>query len=275
MRIVQFWLLALGVALAASSAAAAPLDPTAFTSLGTLNLAAGTYTVNTDAMTLTGPGTNFTGVASGNTCVFTFADITIQAGAVVNCTGTRTVAFLSQGTATISGTINGNGEDAPAGFISTMPLGGPGGGNGGNGTTPWTAGSGPGGGSPSVGTSGSGGGGFANPGANGGDTVAPGGQAGGAAYGDLATQLEGGSGGGGGEMTGGGGGGGGIEVTAVGDVTINAGGLISADGGNGAVANQGASGGGSGGGVIVSSSGLLTLAGTISVVGGDGGIGGC
>ncbi|MBV6516764.1 MAG: hypothetical protein HPKKFMNG_02454 [Planctomycetes bacterium] len=97
-------------ALAASGLRAAPLDPNSFTSLGTMNLAAGSYTVDTTALTLTGPGTNFNGVVSGSICVFCFDSITVQTGATVTCVGTRPVAFLSKGTAIISGTISADGN---------------------------------------------------------------------------------------------------------------------------------------------------------------------
>ncbi|CAG0929094.1 hypothetical protein PLCT1_00922 [Planctomycetaceae bacterium] len=275
----------LGFCLAAlfgSALSAAPLDPASFTSLGTMNLAAGTYTVNSSAMTLTGPGANFTGVASGNICVFCFASITIQTGAIVNCSGTRTVAFLSQSTVSISGLINGDGGDAQVGFTSFTPAGGPGGGAGGLAGNPGVpvangAGGGTGGGSPASGSGGAGGGGFGSAGSRGGDSTITTdlGQPGGIAYGNLATLLEGGSGGGGGEYTGGGGGGGGIEVGATGNIDIASAGIVSADGGDGEVANYGASGGGSGGGIYVHTAGALTLAGTIRVRGGGGGKGGC
>lgn len=266
-------------ALAASGLRAAPLDPNSFTSLGTMNLAAGSYTVDTSALTLTGPGTNFNGVVSGSICVFCFDSITVQTGATVTCVGTRPVAFLSKGTAIISGTISADGGDAQVGFTGFTPAGGAGGGAGGTAGDPGLAipngnGGGPGGGTASSGNSASGGGGFGSAGANGGGSGTPG-MPGGAAYGDLATQLQGGSGGGGGEYTGGGGGGGGIELGAIGAITINSGGILSADGGDGEVANYGASGGGSGGGIYVHSNAALTLAGTIRVRGGGGGKGGC
>ncbi|MCL4730704.1 MAG: hypothetical protein KJ044_09765 [Planctomycetes bacterium] len=272
-------LAALLLACAAGGLGAAPLDPAAFTSLGTLNLGSGTYTVNTTAMTLTGPSTSFTGVASGNICVFCFASVNIQSGAVLNCTGTRTLAFLSQGSMTIEGTINCNGETAQGTFVGTNYIGGPGGGNGGlagsSGTTSG-AGSGPGGGMPAINHGGAGGGGFGTAGARGGDGISPAdpGQNGGPAYGDLSALLQGGSGGGGGWLRGGGGGGGGLELGASGDITILRAGVLSARGGDGEVANQGASGGGSGGGIFVHTPGTLTFGGLIDVRGGGGGKGG-
>lgn len=217
-------------ALAASGLRAAPLDPNSFTSLGTMNLAAGSYTVDTTALTLTGPGTNFNGVVSGSICVFCFDSITVQTGATVTCVGTRPVAFLSKGTAIISGTISADGGDAQVGFTGFTPAGGAGGGAGGTAGDPGLAipngnGGGPGGGTASSGNSASGGGG--------------------------------------------------IELGAIGAITINSGGILSADGGDGEVANYGASGGGSGGGIYVHSNAALTLAGTIRVRGGGGGKGGC
>ncbi|MBX3474280.1 MAG: hypothetical protein KF754_07845 [Planctomycetes bacterium] len=272
-------------ACAGSSLKAAPLDPTAFTSLGTLTMPAGTYTIDTTAMTMTGGSINFTGVASGNICVFTFASINIQAGAVITCLGTRTLALLSQSTCTIAGTINANGESTQAGFIGYNARGGPGGGAGGlsgdltgylgGPTFNPQNGSGPGGGLCADQSGGAGGGGFGTGGARGGDANGYQGQAGGAAYGDLANLLEGGSGGGGADLASGGGGGGGVEVGATGDISIPTGGSVTAKGGDGETGNYGASGGGSGGGIYVHTPALLTLGGTLDVRGGGGGTGGC
>src|SRR5262245_30137200 len=64
-------------------ASAAPLDPNAFSSLGTLQVPAGSITINTDTLSITGAAT-FTGVlqsqgGGGNPdiAVFTFADLFI------------------------------------------------------------------------------------------------------------------------------------------------------------------------------------------------------
>jgi len=237
----------------------------------------GTYTVDTTAMTMQGGAINFTGVASGNICVFTFNSIDIQSGAVINCTGSRCVALLSQSTFNLEGTINAAGQNATGTFTGMTYIGGPGGGAGGlTGYPQGGTGGGPGGGIGALLTGGGGGGGYGTAGARGGDNPAgtePG-QNGGPAYGDLATLLEGGSGGGGGDLNGGGGGGGGVELGAAGDITIPRFAVVNARGGDGEVANYGATGGGSGGGVFIHTPATLTFGGLIDVRGGGGGKGG-
>ncbi len=261
------------------------LDPNAFTSLGTLSTTNGnSYTINTDTLSLSGPGTSFTGVSSGGIAVFDFDSVTIAAGSTITATGSIPLAILSQSSITIDGTVDGSGQDAV--FQSSPPTtpGGPGGYGGGH----WASstqqpGQGPGGGgaSPS-GTTGSyyggGGGGFGGAGGGGGDS----GGAGGSTYGDLLTQLVGGSGGatgialnsGGTYGTSGGGGGGAMELVAVNSLVIDAGGVVQADGGSGNGAAYGGSGAGSGGGIILQAS-TVTNDGTVSAVGGNGGGGGC
>src|SRR5215831_14045096 len=66
------------------------LAPCDFTSLGNLNLLSGSYTINTSGTpTLTGPGTNFTGVVSGGIAVFDFDSVNIGAGVTITAAGTR------------------------------------------------------------------------------------------------------------------------------------------------------------------------------------------
>ena len=96
---------------------------------------------------------------------------------------------------------------------------------------------------------------------------------GGAPYGDLARQLQGGSGGGAGSAAAGGGGGGGaIEIGAVGHLAIS--GSILANGGSVSSSTEGGFGGGGGGGgsggsIFLHANSVL-LTGGLSTAGGDG-----
>lgn len=258
------------------------LDPTAFTSLGTLSTTASdNYTLNTDTQTLTGTGVNVTGVLSNNVAVFDFDSVSIAAGSTITATGSYPVAILSRGTFTVEGTINGNGATPSAGSESAV-AGGPGGYGGGQFTTAQGAGLGPGGGGAVSGgvagtNYGGGGGGFGGAGGQGGDS----GGAGGTTYGNLLNQLQGGSGGASGTTpsgtslaTTGGGGGGAMEFVAVTSITVDSGGVIEANGGYGGAAGSGSSGGGSGGGILMKAP-TVTNDGTVSVDGGLGPGGGC
>jgi autotransporter-associated beta strand protein len=259
---------------------AAPLDPNAFTSLGTLDVSAGTLTINTDTLAISGAAA-FTGVVHvqgpglPDIAVFTFDDIDIAAAVTINFSGTRPLAFLSQGDVAIDTTINLNGGDGGA-YSSTMggagglagPAGGHAGGAGGSpgpsedGATGAGSGAGNGGlvreGSFETfyeGGSGAGFGGSGGPGYQGSPL-------GGISYGDLLTRLEGGSGGGGGARwsdlfppsfggNGGGGGGGAVEIGAAGNVMLA---TIAANGGSGMgdpSDDARSGGGGSGGGILV------------------------
>jgi hypothetical protein len=236
-----------------------------------LNLGAGTYTVDTTAMTISGPGTSATGVDQGGVAVFTFDNVSVPVGATVNVQGVRPFKLLATGSLTVAGTINGDGTSATDFVVAANP-GGPGGGAGGS--TSNTPGLGPGGGgSPTDSFNGGGGGGFGGAGARGGIQSAslnPAG-AGGSSYGDLNTSLQGGSGGGGGAGTGGGGGGGAVALFGS-TVTIN--GTVNARGGAGTSGNDGASGGGSGGAILIHGD-LVEVTGTLDASGGVGGAGGC
>ena len=88
---------------------------------------------------------------------------------------------------------------------------------------------------------------------------------------DLSTHLMGGSGGGGGDTYAGGAGGGAVELLAHGDgaLTITSGGKILANGGD-ASRSHSASGGGGSGGAIRLEAGSISVAGTLSVKGGNG-----
>ena len=263
---------------------AQPLDPLDFSSLGTLNLPAGDYTIDTDTLTIfdnTAPGVPlFTGVADDQNgqadyfngvwdpvanpgqlgipeiAVFTFAGIDLQASANVTITGTRAIALLSHGDATIGTPLSVDAEPAMA---QTGPgsIGGAGGFDGGDGFPQDPSadiediqpGDGPGGGLPfldvfNANTFPAGSGGF---GGRGGSTAGFGGsERQGQQYGDLTAVLQGGSGGATGAFfTGGnagGGGGGAIEINAVESLAIDA--AISARGAEGiSIAGTGAGGG--------------------------------
>jgi hypothetical protein len=273
---------ALGLAVAVGSprARGGPLDPNAFTPLGTLSISSGSYTFNTTTDQLLDSSNNvlFTGVTFNGIAVFDFSGITIGGGTFTG-TGSRPLALLSQGNISFTGgriDVSGGRGSVPPVFIPGS--GGPGG---------FGGGAGPGAGSPGRNIPGSastaGGGGFGGPGGPGMPGV-PGdgsGGPGGPPYGDLATQLVGGSGGGRGNTTpltvgySGGGGGGAIELGATGSLAIN-GGTIAAAGGPGG--GSGSGGGGSGGGIFLhadsvglAGSGVLDVGGGFGSGGGGGG----
>ena len=241
---------------------------------------AGTFTFDTRP-TLTGPGitTPIRGTLSATgIAVFDFDAINVTGGQTFLGTGSLPLALLSRTDATIAGRIDGSGQG-----LNSGSLGGPGGGGGGS---PFTGpggqpgpGGGPGGGGPGVttlfvmppifaisSTSGGGGGGFGGSGGAGGPFDRPPGGLGGAPYGDLARQLQGGSGGGG-SYGPGAGGGGAIEIGAVGPLTIS--GSILARGGGSLFLWQLGGGGGSGGGILLHANSVL-LTGSLSAAGGDG-----
>jgi hypothetical protein len=249
------------------------LDPLAFSSQGTLNLAAGTYTLDTTTMQLVDSSNNvlFTGAAfnqgvpagspyfgwNPTVTVFDFNSITLAAGAVINTMGDNPLAILSRSTVSFGAgaSINASGHDGHAGASSSA--GGPGGGAGGSSGA--SSGQGPGGGF---------GGEFglsarANGGGFGGEAGgAFGGLVTGSTYGDLHNFLQGGSGGGGvgGDLFGpgasGGGGGGAVELGAISSMTFGIGAGITARGGSTSGGGTGGpttvlSGGGSGGGIFL------------------------
>jgi hypothetical protein len=289
---VRPWLL--GVAAVIGVAAGTLFAPgvVALASAADFNPAAGTYTVDTTALTLTGPGpTNIPGTNQGGIAVWSFGNVNIPAGATLNVSGNLPFKLLASGTMTVAGVINGSGG-SEVNFLnlgtSTPIPGGPGGGAGGQDVTHPGAGSG-GGGVASSGSNGGGGGGFGGAGAPGGICVSsdancmggvgtgiPG--PAGTVYGDLNSLFQGGSGGGGAssgafDAVSGGGGGGAIGLFGS-TVTIPASGQVLANGGNGAVGGFGASGGGSGGGILVHGN-TVNVAGLLSAAGGQGGAGGC
>lgn len=257
LALVACMLFALG---AAAGASAADFNP-----------GPSTYTADTTALTLTGPGTSLTGTDQGGVAVFGFDNVSIPAGATINVKGSRPFKLLASGSLTLAGLIDGRGANATDGVPGPL-AGGPGAGAGGADRT--QAGGGPGGGGiASDSENGGGGGGFGATGARGGIKVGDPGTAGagGAFYGDLNALLQGGSGGGGGAFVGGGGGGGAIALFGS-SVTVT--GAVRADGGGGAVGGGGASGGGSGGGIVVHGE-TVEITGLLDAAGGEGGAGGC
>jgi hypothetical protein len=154
-------LMALAVSAGSPMARGGPLDPGAFTPLGTLTISGGSYTFNTTTEQLRDSSNNvlFTGVTSDGIAVFDFSQITISGGTFtatgsVGSTGMvgQPLALLSQGdisftggsmnfSASISfsppsfagpGGFGGGGLDGPGGGFGGG-FGGPGGGFGGPG----------------------------------------------------------------------------------------------------------------------------------------------
>jgi hypothetical protein len=257
----------------ACSGSAEPLNPDAYTSLGSLEVSSGNLTFNTDTLTVSGEF-SLTGVVQAQStglpsiAVFDFSKIAISNGVTVNFVGSRPVALLSRGDLTISPTLTLNGG---VGANATLVFGqcdntssgaggsgGVGGGRGGSGGTADTSCSGP----TSDFHATSGRNGFGPGGGSGGLPSGPGGSGtfhlpdGGVS---IAHGLFGGSGGGGAggsdEGTdsfgaGGGGGGGALELSAKGAVTLGA---VRADGAAGGRGTGGSkdAGTGSGGGILV------------------------
>lgn len=292
------------LASAASPALADVLDPEDFASLGTLAWSSGSYTINTDLLTIVdnaAPGTPlFSGVVDdqngaadsfgGNPgplgipeiAVFTFASIAIDGTANVTIVGTRALALLSRGDALIDRVLAVDGKGVWAATSTTFLAGGPGGFGGGiNGQ----GGLGPGGGAGWTSNNNSvcsTGGGFGSAGLAGAQMTSclPAGwgpPTPGSTYGDLQGVLQGGSGGGSAYCTyisgiaAGAGGGGAIEIGAVGSLTVGASGTVRANGGEGqllafAVYEERSAGGS--GGAIRLAAGSLSILGNVQARGG-------
>src|SRR3954451_7440978 len=120
------------------------------------NPAPGPYTVNTDTLKLTGPGTNITGANQGGVATFSFGNANIKSGVTITASGSRPLKIQTSGALVLGGVINGNGVSA-SNFVAAANAGGPGGGVGGSATP--NAGAGPGGGGPGSDTNHGGGGG--------------------------------------------------------------------------------------------------------------------
>ena len=296
-------MLALGAVLTCPALATASLEPISVSNIvGGINVnnllnpsdvGFGSVTLNTgsgnSAPTLVAGGTTYSGQivtqADGSrVAVFGFAgNVTVSNGVTV--TGSLPLVIYSTGNMAVSNlsVVGGVGGTAPI-VLGQQPgaggVGGPGGAAGGRGGSAASyiglaaAGQGPGGGTggPAEGSGGgggfggAGGTGFVFPNAGPATTPVPGGKA----YGDLASNLTGGSGAGGGSgkvgFAGGGGGGGGGAVALIAGGTLAVNGTINATGGYGGDGYYGG-GGGSGGGVLLATLGNAgTITGTGSVV---------
>src|SRR6516164_905171 len=108
--------LGLAVAVGTPQARGGPLDPNAFTPLGTLNITSGSYTFNTTTDQLLDSSNNvlFTGVTFNGIAVFDFSQIAIGGGTFTG-TGSQPLALLSQGDITMNGTIDVSGGAGGAG----------------------------------------------------------------------------------------------------------------------------------------------------------------
>ena len=267
------------LALAAAPVAHAQiLDPNAFASLGDFTLNAGTYTIDTDALSYAG---NAGGILSSGIAVFDFSTITIGTNATINVTGTHPLALLSRSDFALGtgSSINLNGGMGGVGISNNHTGGNPPPADSGIAGAGGYAGSqGPGGGSYGF-SGGGGGGGFGGKGGNGYTSPsfgAPGGQA----YGDLKAKLEGGSGGGAGSYLqgtfgliasggGGGGGGGALEIATIDRLSIE--GSFHADDGMGGSSSFGG-GGGAGGGILLAGRRVeIATTGSLTARGGWGG----
>lgn len=244
---VRYLLLTLCLALIPSLAAGSTISASA---LGSFRGTVGNYTIDSDALTLSGPnGLLVRGVLDNGTALFEFDDFTLLPTAQLTTVGSSPVSLVSNTDMDIIGRIFG-GSGGAAGGLPSRTGAGMGGGSG-------------------RGSAGAGGGGFGGAGGVGHDTGAPGGSP----YGDLEISLEGGSGGGGTSgffgSSRGGAGGGALLLKAANQLNIFA--PVSVDGGNGGSNGYGG-GGGSGGGLFLSAP-AITLASGISANGGRGGVG--
>jgi len=136
--------LLLSIALPRHSAAD-PLDPNNYASLGTLDVSSGSVTFDTDSLAVSGAfsGTGVVqpqGTGLPDTAVFTFSGINLASGVAVNVVGSRPIALLSHGDATIAAFISVGGSSGGSSVSSTGRVGG------GDGGAPGSAGAGPGGG---------------------------------------------------------------------------------------------------------------------------------
>lgn len=131
MAIVVVW-----VPVVTGAAQADQINPLDFASLGTLDLSAGNYVINTDSLQIldpNGPSLLLTGVADNQNgqadsfgglpgplgvpeiAVFTCDSINLSASANTTVTGTRALALRSHSTADIDTTLDLRGEDVLVG----------------------------------------------------------------------------------------------------------------------------------------------------------------
>src|SRR5688500_4085157 len=167
MGYVPVFLLLLALALPAQ---AEPLDPNGYASLGALEVSSGSLTFNTDTLLVSGAFSGSgvlqsQGAGLPDIAVFTFSSIDIAAGVTLSFAGSRPIALLSHGDASIAVAVNA------AGTGGQGETGGPGrlGGGKGGGTDGFSTGPGR-GGSGDLGAGG-GGGGFGGSGGTGGNST--------------------------------------------------------------------------------------------------------
>jgi hypothetical protein len=114
---------------------AAPLNPLAYSSLGSLNVSSGTLTFNTDTLSVTGGGgglisttgtTQSQGGSNPDIAVFDFSSVGIGNGVTVQVIGSHPIAILSQSNLSIAASLNLSGAAGTAGtnFVNaTAPAG--------------------------------------------------------------------------------------------------------------------------------------------------------
>jgi hypothetical protein len=111
-------------------AAAALLDPSAFTSQGSLSLTSGTLTFNTDTLQVSGGGAGVTSTAAvlfspagsnPDVAVFDFSNVLVGSGVTVQVTGARPIAILSQSSLQIDANLDLSGANGAAGVAPGNP----------------------------------------------------------------------------------------------------------------------------------------------------------
>lgn len=128
--------------LAAQAALGNPLDPAAFTPMGTLSLNSGVVTIDTDTLQITGGGglsstsgvLHSQGVGNPDVAVFTFDGVNIGSGVTFQTIGSRPLAILSRndlrvltsidvsGAAGTNGATGGNGPNGTNGVAGSPNL---------------------------------------------------------------------------------------------------------------------------------------------------------
>jgi hypothetical protein len=211
----------------------------------------GTCAADGEKGTLCGSGAPVKDV--GGVAVFTLSALTVGAGNTLQIVGTKPVAIVVTGDATIDGSLEAlPGKAGGAGAPMDHQKGGGMGGGG-----PFDVGT----------TTGAGGGGFCGKGGAGGTTGGPAAN-GGATYGTASlVPLVGGSAGGGSLSNGVWGAGGGAVQLSAKTITIGSSGVVWAGGGGG----RATGGGGGSGGAILLEAEVITIAGTLAANGGGGG----
>lgn len=257
---------AAGLAIPVLPVGADPLNPLDFEVLREVEFVPGTYTIDTSAGTMTGPGVSLVGTYhADNVLVFSFETLTVPKGVKMMIEGRRPVALLAVGDLKFAGCISHDGGNgAPGTGLNAPGAGGEGDACGGTGLPPGSAGC------PSGGVGGAPmgvcGGSFGGLGFGAVDNT----------YGNLLLRLEGGSGGTGsvatvhGAGSGGGAGGGAIELGSLATLDID-GAAITANGGAAGYNGTLYASGGAGGGVLLHGAIVNIGSGAVSA---DGGVSG-